>query len=286
MISRSSSFLSSGDEHGPVREDLEIVRETKQSNIDDIFDLIHDLKQKDLEEHKRRIEQQKGTNNVDGKLSLEPEPEKKTNERVYNFKYLPNNQNVWKINPGNPEDLRKIVVPTNSMKINSVFAEPKLTKDIQSLIIKTTATRFGQNQPSHDTPHTDVNYLRDSDPHIERKLAVKSDSSTTKVKGLTTSQTTGFSSETNICQDVTEEVAEVITETIGTKTTEIPKKNPQKASTWLTPETNMVKSTSANTVSQVTRKYSPFSLKPSASSPGFSYFSSNRDSEKEKKVNN
>ena len=145
------------------------------------------------------------------------------------------------------------------------------------MIIKTTATRF--NQQANETSGIDKNFSIDSDLTLERNQAVESGSSTTNLPHKNAART-GSVSVTNVCQDV----VEVITEAKNAK--ETPKKNPTKPSTLLPPETNMVKSTSANTVSMVTRKYSPFSLKPSASSPGFSYFSSNRDSEKDKKVKN
>ena len=121
---RSSSIISTAEENeGRVNQEdiktkynlLEEYIPDNKSDIDKIFDLVHDLKQKDLDEHKKKINQ-KYINDTKA-TPLEPEPEKK--EKVYNFKHLSGVKGVRAMNLGNPEDLAKVLVPTKSMKVST-----------------------------------------------------------------------------------------------------------------------------------------------------------------------
>ena len=54
--SRSPSIISTGDEHGDVLvRDGQTQEESRKSDIDKILELVHELKQKDLDEYRRRI---------------------------------------------------------------------------------------------------------------------------------------------------------------------------------------------------------------------------------------
>ena len=84
-----------------LKEEIEEFKKSK-TDIDKLFDVVHDLKQKDLEEHKRKIEQNKRD-----EVSVEPEPEKdkKKEDSVYNFKHLSGIRDVRVLNLGKQDDL-------------------------------------------------------------------------------------------------------------------------------------------------------------------------------------
>ena len=94
--------------------------EQKKTDIDKIFDLVHDLKQKDLDEHKRKIAiEQQQQNSREDIHSSHLEPEKEKEKKMFNFKYLTgiSSSSVRVLNLGKPEDLEKVLVPTKSMKV-------------------------------------------------------------------------------------------------------------------------------------------------------------------------
>ena len=152
---RSSSIISTAEEnegrviHEEIKPKYSMSDDythDNKSDIDKIFDLVHDLKQKDLDEHKKKIDQQNLTENKNTALKPEPEPEKK--EKEYNFKYLSGVKGVRVLNLGNPEDLAKVIVPTKSMKIEPSNIPLRTTRDIQSLVVKTTPIRiYGLDPP-------------------------------------------------------------------------------------------------------------------------------------------
>ena len=100
MRSRSSSILSTADEE--LLETNNIGQE--KTDIDTLFDLVHDLKQKDLEEHKLKLEQAQSRDleKVEPEPTL-PEPE----ERKFNFKHLSGVGPVQVLNLSKKEDLEK-----------------------------------------------------------------------------------------------------------------------------------------------------------------------------------
>lgn len=152
---RSSSIISTAEEnegrviHENIKPKYSLSDDythDNKSDIDKIFDLVHDLKQKDLDEHKKKIDQQNINENKNTAVKTEPEPEKK--EKEYNFKYLSGVKGVTVLNLGNPEDLAKVIVPTKSMKIEPSTIPLRMTRDIQSLVVKTTPIRiYGLDPP-------------------------------------------------------------------------------------------------------------------------------------------
>ena len=238
---RSSSIISTAEENEGrvIHEDIkpkynlsDDYTADSKTDIDKIFDLVHDLKQKDLDEHKKKIDQQ----NLNESKKLEPEPEKK--EKEYNFKYLSGVKGVRALNLGNPEDLAKVIVPTKSMKIEPSNVPPRATKDIMSLVVKTTPIRiYGLDPPIQpdlckekelcDNPRPDVdNRKEDSE---KREQLTKSRSSEQSKSKVSNSQ---------------EKSKISVPDTRRTACHKEPPKIDSKRST-------------------------PFSLKPSASSPGF-----------------
>ena len=96
------------------------------------------------EEHKKKIDQQNVNDDKDTAFKPEPEQEKKE----YNFKFLSGVKGVTVLNLGNPEDLAKVIVPTKSMKIEPSNIPLRMTRDIQSLVVKTTPIRiYGLDPP-------------------------------------------------------------------------------------------------------------------------------------------
>ena len=152
---RSSSIISTAEENEGrvIHEDIkpkynlgDDYTHDNKSDIDKIFDLVHDLKQKDLDEHKKKIDQQNLNEDKNTAVKPEPEPEKK--EKEYNFKFLSGVKGVTVLNLGNPEDLAKVIVPTKSMKIELSNIPLRITRDIQSLVVKTTPIRiYGLDPP-------------------------------------------------------------------------------------------------------------------------------------------
>ena len=53
--SRSQSIMSTGDEQDEVLVDDDLNQDTGKSEIDKIFEMVHELKKKDLDEYKRKI---------------------------------------------------------------------------------------------------------------------------------------------------------------------------------------------------------------------------------------
>ena len=138
LRSRSSSIISTADEDLIVNEVREEKFDAGKSDIDTLFELVHDLKHKDLEEHKNKIEQAQLKEQTDP----EPEPSKLKEERTFSFKHLSGVGEVRVLNLGNPDDLQKVLVPTQTMKIDPVDTPPTKTTDIASLIVKTTPVRI------------------------------------------------------------------------------------------------------------------------------------------------
>ena len=228
---RSSSIISTAEENEGrvIHEDIkpkynlsDDFNPDSKSDIDKIFDLVHDLKQKDLDEHKKKIDQQ-NLNENKSKV-IEPEPEKK--EKEYNFKYLSGVKGVRSLNLGNPEDLAKVIVPTKSMKIEPSNIPPRTTKDIMSLVVKTTPIR-----------------IYGLDPPIQPDLC----------------------KETDMCENPQPDVDKRIEDSDKTEQfTKIKISNSTEKSKMSVPDT--IKTTCPK---EPPKRSTPFSLKPSASSPGF-----------------
>ena len=245
---RSSSIISTAEEnegralHENIKPKYNLSDEYNpdgKSDIDKIFDLVHDLKQKDLDEHKKKIDQQILSENKSTIIKPEPEPEKK--EKEYNFKYLSGVRGVRALNLGNPEDLAKVIVPTKSMKIEPSIMPLRTTKDIMSLVVKTTPIRiYGLDPPPPIQPElckeTFENLPLDTNKMVE---------DSEKPEQLTNSHSADAEQSKSKLSNSTEKSKISVPDTnIRTTCQKEPHKIDSKRST-------------------------PFSLKPSASSPGF-----------------
>ena len=229
-----------------------------------MFDVVHDLKQKDLEEHKRKIEKNKLEERI---IEPEPEKDKKKEDAVYNFKHLSGVRDVKVLNLGKKEDLAKILVPTKSMKIEPRETAPILTSDIQSLVVKTTPCRFyafdDQSSPqAHQPSSIELHIKEDED------LTTKEQESTDGIQSNQELPVTKSdkSSQAMLVQPLTlssiNSNLKVKSESQGLN---VPKLNFDK-------EEKISKSSSPLSNETGTKTTPSFSLKQSASSPGFSNF--------------
>jgi len=160
--SRSQSIMSTGDEQDEVLLEDDSMENAQTSEIDKILELVDELKQKDLDEYKRKINLKKQAPNgaeiehchdnnlhhtdfMDENINIEL----KNVDEVSDFNVKDTCQGAL-VDPNNTEDMETnkhfdldaLVVPTKRIKIQPVEEAPRLTRDIQSLVIKTFPCRI------------------------------------------------------------------------------------------------------------------------------------------------
>ena len=80
--SRSPSIMSTGDEHDEVLLEDDQAENDASSDIDKVLELVHELKQKDLEEYKKKIDQRNRTKTGKKNENLQDCKFKKSSESV------------------------------------------------------------------------------------------------------------------------------------------------------------------------------------------------------------